>query len=311
MSDAAASDDISRSRPFVRALLIALIAFLAGLAAMAWLLGQWPQGGRLLGLVPPPAPRPIVVVPPRAVLPVAPGDVAQRIVSIETRLDRVDQASRQAVGNADRAEGLLVAFAARRALDRGVALGYIEGLLRERFAQTQRPAVATIITAARRPVTLEQLQQRLVELGPDLTAAAPGDSWLTALRRELSGLITIRREGSTSTVPGERLARARPAGGGPGRRRARRGAPPPRPGPRRRMDRRSPPLRRRPPRPRHDRNRRAVGSSPHARPAALGGSAAFRSGAAGRGAGAKLGDALSERPSASVPDRSQFAMGPL
>lgn len=209
MSDAAASDDISRSRPLVRALLIALIAFLAGLAAMAWLLNQWPQGGRLLGLVPPPAPRPIVVVPPRAVLPVAPGDVAQRIVSIETRLDRVDQASRQAVGNADRAEGLLVAFAARRALDRGVALGYIEGLLRERFAQTQRPAVATIITAARRPVTLEALQQGLVELGPDLTAAAPGDSWLTALRRELSGLITIRREGSTSTVPGERLARAR------------------------------------------------------------------------------------------------------
>ena len=205
----AASYDAPRSRPFVRALAIALVAFLAGSAAMAWLLAQWPQGSRLLGIAPAAAPRIVTVVARPSTAPVAPGDVAGRIAQVEARLDRVDRVSREAVGNADRAEGLLVAFAARRALDRGVALGYIEGLLRERFAATQRPAVATIITAARQPVTLERLQQGLTELGPDLAASAPGDDWGTAIRRELAALITIRREGSTSTVPAERLGRAR------------------------------------------------------------------------------------------------------
>lgn len=210
MSDTAKFDDAPRSRPVVRALLLVLVAFLAGLAAMAWLLGQWPQGVRLLGLGLALAaqPRPIYVARP-AVRPIAPGDLPMRLAQLESRIDRVDQASREAVGNADRAEGLLVAFAARRALDRGVALGYIEGLLRERFAETQRTAVAIVITAARRPVTLEQLRQGLGELGPNLTASAPSDDWWTATRRELGSLITIRRAGSTSTVPSERLDRAR------------------------------------------------------------------------------------------------------
>ena len=207
MSDAAAVADAPR--PFVRALLIALIAFLAGLAAMAWLLAQWPQGARLLGLVPPPRPRPVTVVQAPPPVPISPADMPGRIAALEARLARVDQASRAAVGNADRAEGLLVAFAARRALDRGVALGYIEGLLRDRFAERQRPAVATVITAARQPVTLERLQQGLAELGPALTAAPANDGFWAALRRELGALVTIRREGSTSTVPDQRLARAR------------------------------------------------------------------------------------------------------
>jgi len=205
----AATPDSPRSRPVVRALILILIAFLAGLAAMVWLLGAWPQGVRLLGLAPAAAPQPIVIAPQRLAAPIAPGDVPQRIAQLENRIDRVDRASREAVGNADRAEGLLVAFAARRALDRGVALGYIEGLLRERFADTQRAAVATIITVARRPITLEQLQQGLGDLGTNLTASAPDDSWWTATQRELGSLITIRREGSTSTVPVERLQRAR------------------------------------------------------------------------------------------------------
>ena len=208
MSDAAMYDDASRSRRLLRALLLVVVAFLAGLAAMVWLLGQWPQGVRLLGLAPAAAPRPIFVRPTR-IQPIAPGDLPMRLAQLESRIDRVDQASREAVGNADRAEGLLVAFAARRALDRGVALGYIEGLLRERFVETQRTAVAIVITASRRPVTLEQLRRGLGDLGPNLTASAPSDDWWTATRRELGSLITIRREGSTSTVPSERLGRAR------------------------------------------------------------------------------------------------------
>lgn len=209
MSTAAPYDDAPRSRPWLRMLVLALIAFLAGLAAMIWLLSQWPQGARLLGIAPQQTASTITMVRPRAVAPIAPGDVPARIASLEARLDRVDQASREAMGNADRAEGLLVAFAARRALDRGVALGYIEGLLRERFAPTQRLAVGTIITVARRPVTLEQLQQGLGEVGPSLTTASPSENWWQATQRELGSLVTVRRAGTPSTVPDERLKRAR------------------------------------------------------------------------------------------------------
>lgn len=209
MSDFASYPEASRPRPWVRALVLMLIAFVAGLAAMIWLLNQWPEGTRLLGLAEPQPARPVVMVRPRVVAPLLPGDVPARIQNLEARLDRVDQASREAVGNADRAEGLLVAFAARRALDRGVALGYIEGLLRERFAASQRPAVAIIITAARRPVTLEQLQQGFDDVAPRLTSPAPSDSWWRATQRELGSLITVRRAGTPSTVPVERLERAR------------------------------------------------------------------------------------------------------
>ena len=202
--------DAPRPRTWLRALILILIAFLAGLAAMVWILTSWPQGARLLGLTQP-TPPPVLIRQQRTAVaaPVSAGDVPARIAQIESRLDRVDQASREAVGNADRAEGLLVAFAARRALDRGVALGYIEGLLRQRFAATQFPAVATIITASRTPVTLDRLQQGLSELGPHLTAAGPSDSWWVATQREFASLITIRREGTPSTVPTERLVRAR------------------------------------------------------------------------------------------------------
>jgi hypothetical protein len=120
----------------------------------------------------------------------------------------IDNQSRAAVGNADRAEGLLVAFAARRALDRGVALGYIEGLLTQRFGDTQRAAVATVITASRQPVTLEELQEGLQQVGPELTGGAPDEDWWAALRAEMRSLVTVRREGAPSTMPAERLRRA-------------------------------------------------------------------------------------------------------
>jgi hypothetical protein len=135
-------------------------------------------------------------------------EMQRRVAQLEQRITEIDDQSRAAVGNADRAEGLLVAFAARRALDRGVALGYIEGLLRQRFGETQRQAVATIITASRQPVTLEELQDGLKEVGPSLTGGSPRQDWWTALKAELADVVTVRKSGTPSTLPDERLNRA-------------------------------------------------------------------------------------------------------
>jgi hypothetical protein len=135
-------------------------------------------------------------------------EMQRRVSQLEQRIAAVDNQSRAAVGNADRAEGLLVAFAARRALDRGVALGYLEGLLRQRFGETQRQAVATVITASRQPVTLEELQEGLQEVGTSLTGGSPDNNWWRAFRAELSDLVTVRKAGTPSTLPAERLTRA-------------------------------------------------------------------------------------------------------
>lgn len=203
-----------------------LIAFVAGIAAMAWLLSRWSTAALFLGIAPAPAPvvaeaapEPQVTMEPAPQTAIAPEtqgterlvidpETARRVNRLEERLAQLDLQSRAAVGNADRAEGLLVAFAARRAVDRGVALGYIETLLRERFAPTEPQAVATVLTGAREPVTLQGLQKEFQEVVPHISAGGPDQGWWQAFRTELSSLITIRREGTTSTQPGERVKRA-------------------------------------------------------------------------------------------------------
>jgi len=196
--------------------ILPLLAFLVGLAVMAWVLTRWEAAASYLGVRPtlvqaPPAQAPAATAPvsaPTEVLAVDPA-VAARVATLEQRVAEIANQSQAAVGNADRAEGLLVAFAARRALDRGVALGYLEGLLRQRFGETQPQAVGTIITAAHDPITLQELQDGLQQVGTSLVGGGPQRNWWTALKAELGGLITVRKSGSPSTLPAERLARAK------------------------------------------------------------------------------------------------------
>jgi hypothetical protein len=134
--------------------------------------------------------------------------LAARLADLEARSATIDSKADAASGNATRAEGLLVAFAARRAIDRGIGLGYIEGQLRERFGATQPRAVATIIKAARSPVTIEDLRLSLDSVGPDLVSGGHGDFW-SGLRNALANLVVLHQEGSPSPRPSARMARAR------------------------------------------------------------------------------------------------------
>ncbi len=211
----------TKHRSLLSVLALPLIAFIAGVAAMAWLLTQWSAAATFLGIRPPPpaASVPRFVQPP-APTPQAPAagaetqrlvldpETTRRVAQLEQRIGYIENQSRAATGNANRAEGLLVAFAARRALDRGVPLGYIEGLLRQRFGDTQRQAVATIITASRQPVTLEELQDGLQQAGGVLTGGGRNQNWWAAFKNEFRGLVTVRKAGTPSTMPDERLRRA-------------------------------------------------------------------------------------------------------
>ena len=214
-------------RPMLPLLLLPALFFLLGLGAMGWLLSSWDAGARMIGIAPEPVPQAAPAAPrsqptpqtksaPRASRNSAPEperividpEIGRRVAELERRVGQVDNQSRAAVGNADRAEGLLVAFAARRALDRGVALGFLEALLRQRFGDSQPQAVGMIISAAREPVTLQELQDGLVQIGPQLVGAGPEQSWWGAFRAELGNLVTVRREGTPSPEPTERLRRA-------------------------------------------------------------------------------------------------------
>ncbi|USU07649.1 hypothetical protein NF700_11095 [Sphingomonadaceae bacterium OTU29MARTA1] len=134
--------------------------------------------------------------------------LAGQLTALEARTAAVTSDAAMAAAQAGRAEGLMVAFAARRALDRGVGLGYLEEQLRNRFGSVQPRAVASVIEASRQPVTLEDLRQGLDAIAPDISTVS-SDGWWTSLRREMAGLVVLRQAGTPSPRPADRLARAR------------------------------------------------------------------------------------------------------
>lgn len=211
------------------AAILGVVAFLAGLGAMAFVLhnyASWfapkpvatvtlPLGTNASGG----KQTPVVIVPGSASAPapaidlealtVRENDLATRIADLEARTNNVGAEARVASGYATRAEGLMIAFAARRQIDRGLALGYLEDQLRDRFGATQPQAVGTIVQAASEPVTIEDLRMGLDAIGPELATGAATDGWLTSFRRELGNMIVLHRADTPSPLPADRLTRAR------------------------------------------------------------------------------------------------------
>jgi hypothetical protein len=132
-----------------------------------------------------------------------------RMAALSAKLDAISTQANDAGGNAARAEGILIAFATRRALDRGAALGYLEGELRLRFGESQPRAVTTIINAANAPVTLANLQAGLDEVTPGLIGTQEKRDWWTATKQELANLIIIRKSSQPSSVPQKAIERAK------------------------------------------------------------------------------------------------------
>jgi hypothetical protein len=146
---------------------------------------------------------PVVIVPSKTNAPVPTIDLAalssreaelaDKIGDLEARSGTIDRDARRASGYATRSEGLMVAFAARRALDRGLNLGFLEDQLRERFGSVQPAAIATIVQAAREPVTLEDLRIGLDGVAPELMTGMASTGWWQSLKRELSNLVVVRK----------------------------------------------------------------------------------------------------------------------
>lgn len=200
------------SRRLKRMVLLFAAAFLIGLGLMAWAVMRWAPARDLVVGQPQsvPATASRRALPPPLVAPtvgVADQGMSARIAALEDRIAKLGGVSENGATSA-RAEGLLIAFAARRAIDRGLSLGYLEGALQQQFGATQPRAVGIIIAAAQQPVTTDKLKTDLDALGPRLLRASPDKGWLESAREAMGSLIIVRKAGSVSTAPAERLARA-------------------------------------------------------------------------------------------------------
>lgn len=228
---APSSHDNARKAGSGRALwLAAVLAFIAGGALVGWVVWYNLQPGRAgaprtpvvaeagvpteaapgAAIVASPTPLAAAIKAEQAVERVAEqqGGLDQRLAAAEQRLTQLDLQAQAAAGNAARAESLLIAFATRRAVERGAELGYLSDQLRLRFGDQWPNAVSTIIEFSRKPIRLDSLVARLEGLGPQLRQRSEGPSW-NAFRRELSELFVFRRESTPSPQPERRMERAR------------------------------------------------------------------------------------------------------
>ena len=191
----------------------ALLLLIAGAALATWGLSRWEAGARFLGVAPKPPLQvvrqvaPVPTAPVQAAQPLAAADAA-RIATLESRLAAIESQAQAAAGSAGRADAMLIAFAARRAIDRGVALGYLEPLLVQRFGRQNQAAVATIVTASRQPVELDSLIADYRALGPTLRGGGPEEGWWDRFRRELGSIVSFHRADTPSPQPQARYDRA-------------------------------------------------------------------------------------------------------
>lgn len=207
MNDFATAAPPQRSgMKFKTILILLLLAFIGGVIGAGWLanrFGYWDGNFTAETVV-----QPKTTVAP-AVAPfsnVAPRD--DTVASIENRMTRINADAAAASGNAARAEGLLIAFAARRAIESGAPLGYLADQLRLRFGSSQPQSVATILAASKAPVTLESLQTELRSLDNALlTGSRDAGVWAT-VSKEFSELFVLRKDGAPSPAPTQRLIRA-------------------------------------------------------------------------------------------------------
>lgn len=198
-------------------LLIGLVLIIIGAAVAVWALARYDKAAQFLGVttVQPVAVAKLSVEQPLPIAPVqspaapaATGDAPAGVAELEARLARVERTTQMAAGSVGRADALIVAFAARRAIDRGAPLGFLENLLVDRFGAQHATAVATIISASRAPVRRDQLIEEYEALGPKLRGSGPTESWWSSLGREFGSLIEIRRADAPSTKPETRYRRA-------------------------------------------------------------------------------------------------------
>lgn len=190
-----------------------LIMLVGALAAASWV--GWKKGWLQVSFdepATPVAPNPgpsAAMLADRVATDAALASTAAKISALEQRLAELNQEAIAASGQAGHAEALLLAVAARRAVERGAPLGYLENQLRLKFGQTQPGAVDRLLSASQKPVTLSLLDEEFEQIAPRLAGGAKDEGGWAWFTRQLGSLAVIRHDGTASPTPENRIARAR------------------------------------------------------------------------------------------------------
>jgi hypothetical protein len=214
------SSDSRPNRSWTRRLILPLLFFVGGVGVTGWVVTQTDLGRSIRGLESPagiePIPAAATLVPPLAPAPaaVAPPTLGTeadaRIAALELRLARIENSGGGISARSSQSDGLLLAFAARRALELGLPLGSLEQEISAHFGASQPHMVAAISAAARAPVTMAKLQMDLNDLAPKLIDGGDTGLW-SRFSNGLAGLVTIRRNDATSADPSALVAQAQTA----------------------------------------------------------------------------------------------------
>ena len=202
----------ARSGPSLRAVLLTVLLSFAGGAG---LIGYLVWNGQIHLGAEAPMPQQVAAAPvppgsaPLPAASLATGALDQQVSALEQRLAQLNLQAAAFGGNSVRAEGLLVALAVRRAIERGTGLGYLEEQLRTRFGAARPDAVNTLVAAGKTPVTLDTLAAQLDALGPALLGQPTNEGGWDRFTRELGSLFVIRREAGQVKQPALRLDQAR------------------------------------------------------------------------------------------------------
>jgi hypothetical protein len=138
-------------------------------------------------------------------------EATAKLTALQQRLAELETQTLAASDQATRAEALLIAAAARRAVERGQPLGTLETALRTRFGASQLAAVNQIVAAAQNPVTIGGLTEEFALLEPHLMAGPASESTWDWLSRQVGSMFVIRHDDTPSPAPESRMARARAA----------------------------------------------------------------------------------------------------
>lgn len=192
---------------FKHIMLLLAVAFVGGAAATWWLADSY-------GILTPPVSADATdavsdnAPPSAANVASVPPPVAGMTAQVEGQIVPVYVTDSAISSDALRGEGLLLTYAVRRTVDNGAPLGYLAEQLRLRFGATQPQAVRAVISAAKAPVTIANLQAELGGLAPELMSGNRADGVWTMMQQELSQLFVLRRDAVAMLPPEQRLIRA-------------------------------------------------------------------------------------------------------
>jgi len=127
--------------------------------------------------------------------------VVAKVQELEKRIESIGNIETSSAGYPAPQNDVATALRARRAIESGASLGYIENQLGQRFGDRFPQAVDAIGNLAQSPVTLSELRDDIARNGSRMIGRGSDASIWERFNLELDELFMLRKRGDASTSP--------------------------------------------------------------------------------------------------------------